>query len=32
VIPGMELVVVGTLADAVRGALAAERSAAGRQP
>jgi DNA repair protein RadA/Sms len=32
VIPGMELIVVGTLADAVRGALAAERSAAGRQP
>ena len=31
-IPGMELVVVGTLGDAVRAALAAERVPAGRQP
>jgi DNA repair protein RadA/Sms len=32
VIPGMELVVVGTLADAVRAALAGERTPAARQP
>jgi hypothetical protein len=32
VVPGMELVVVGTLGDAVRAALAAERVPAGRQP
>jgi DNA repair protein RadA/Sms len=32
VVPGMELVIVGTLGDAVRAALAAERVPAGRQP
>ena len=31
-IPGMDLVVVGTLGDAVRAALATERAPAGRQP